>query len=120
MNGGRLDDDEWAAVATLVIETGPKRGRPPRDHRLVLDGIFWVARTEAPWRELPEEFGNWSSVYRQFLRWNRAGLWARLLDGATLGDARERRRPGAELMQALAAVRALSARPRGRLIRSAS
>jgi transposase len=77
---GRLADAEWAFFEPFVIETGAKRGRPPSDHRRVLDGIFWIARTGAPWRDLPDEFGKWGSVYRQFLRWTRAGLWDVLLE----------------------------------------
>jgi len=45
-----------------------------------MDGIFWIARTGAPWRDLPEEFGKWGSVYRQFRRWTLAGLWELILD----------------------------------------
>jgi transposase len=77
---GRLLDAEWAFFEPFLIETGPKRGRPPNDHRRVLDGIFWIARTGAPWRDLPDDFGKWGSVYRQFLRWTRAGLWDLLLE----------------------------------------
>ncbi|WP_371824224.1 transposase [Methylosinus sp. KRF6] len=50
--------------------TRVKRGRPPRDHRRVIDGVLWIALTGGAWRELPAEYGNWSSVYRQFLRWS--------------------------------------------------
>ena len=53
--------------------------------RRVLDGIFWIARTGAAWRDLPEEFGKWSSDYRQFRRWTLAGLWELVLD--TLNDS---------------------------------
>ncbi len=84
---GRLTDAEWAFFEQFVIETGPKRGRPPADHRRVLDGIFWIARTGAPWRDLPEELGKWSSVYRQFLRWTRAGLWDILLEALAKTEA---------------------------------
>ena len=77
---GRLSDAEWAFFEPFVIERGPKRGRPPADHRRVLDAIFWIARTGSPWRDLPEEAGKWSSVYRQFLRWTRSGLWDVLLE----------------------------------------
>ena len=55
-------------------------GRKPLNHRLVLDGIFWIARTGSPWRDLPEEFGKWSSVYRQFRRWTLAGLWEQIME----------------------------------------
>jgi len=75
-----MSDEEWAFFAPFVIETGPRRGRPPKDHRLVLDGVFWIARTGAPWRDLPDHFGKWSSVYRQFRRWSLAGLWDLLLE----------------------------------------
>ena len=77
---GRLSDAEWAFFEPFVIERGPKRGRPPSDHRGVLDAIFWIARTGSPWRDLPAEAGKWSSVYRQFLRWTRSGLWDVLLE----------------------------------------
>lgn len=50
-------------------------GHKPESHRFVLDGILWVSRTSAPWRDLPEEFGKWSSVDRQYRRWKLAGLW---------------------------------------------
>ncbi|GHC32236.1 hypothetical protein GCM10007291_36560 [Gemmobacter nanjingensis] len=50
-------------------------------YRLVLDGIFWIARTSAPWRDVPEESGKWSSVCRQLRRRTLAGLWEDVLDG---------------------------------------
>lgn len=84
---GRLVDAEWTFFEPFVIETGPKRGRPPGDHRRVLDGIFWIARTGAPWRDLPDEFGKWGSVYRQFLRWTRAGVWDVLLEALANSQA---------------------------------
>ncbi len=75
-----MSDREWAFFEPFVIETGPKRGRPPDDHRLVLDGVFWIARPGAAWRDLPEEFGKWGSVYRQFRRWSVAGVWDAMLE----------------------------------------
>jgi hypothetical protein len=67
-----MTDEEWTFFAPFVIATGGKRGRPPEDHRRVLDGVFWIARTGAPWRDLHEYFGKWWSVYRQFRRWTLA------------------------------------------------
>ena len=84
---GRLSDCEWTFFEPFLIETGPKRGRPPKDHWRVFDGFFWIARTGAPWRDLPAEFGKWGSVYRQFLRWSRAGLWDLLLEALAGSDA---------------------------------
>ena len=75
-----MSDEEWAFFAPFVVETGPKRGRPPRNHRRVLDGVFWIARTGSPWRDLPESFGPWSTVYRQFRRWTLAGIWDVILE----------------------------------------
>ena len=54
---GLLTDEEWAFFAPFVIEQGPKRGRPPADHRRVLDAVFWIARTGSPWRDLPGRYG---------------------------------------------------------------
>ena len=76
---GLMSDDEWAFFAPFVIETDPRRGLRPRDHRLVLDGVFWIARTGSPWRDLHDHFGKWSSVYRQFRRWTLSGVWDVLL-----------------------------------------
>ena len=75
-----MSDEEWAFFEPFVTVRGPGSGRPPRDHRRVLDGIFWIARTGSQWRDLPEFFGKWSSVYRQFRRWTLAGLWDVLLE----------------------------------------
>ena len=84
---GELSDTEWAVFEPFVIERGPKCGRPPTDHRRVLDAVFWIARTGAPWRDLPEALGRWSSVYKQFRRWTLSGLWDLLLEGLALSGA---------------------------------
>ncbi|OAI30881.1 hypothetical protein A1351_00700 [Methylosinus sp. R-45379] len=107
MIDGRLDDGEWALCAGFVIETGTKRGRPPRDHRRVMDGVLWIARTGSAWRDLPPHYGNWSTVYRQFLRWSDAGQWRLLREAAKAAGS-------AELETALAAVCALPGRRKAR------
>lgn len=86
---GLLSDEEWAFFAPFVIETGPLRGRPPRDHRRTLDAIFWIARTGAPWRDLPEELGNWNSVHRQYRRWTTSGLWDLILEALADGGGND-------------------------------
>ena len=60
---GLMSDEGWAFFSPFVIKTGPRRGRRPKDHRLVLDGVFWIARTGSPWRDLDAHFGKWASVY---------------------------------------------------------
>ena len=75
-----MSDEEWAFHEPFIRAVRAPNGRKPANHRLVLDGIFWIARTGSPWRDLPEEFGKWSSVYRQFRRWTLAGLWEQILE----------------------------------------
>ncbi len=77
---GLMSDAEWGFFEPFVIERGPRRGRRPSDHRLVLDGVFWVGRTGSQWRDLPDFFGNWNSVYKQFRRWTMSGVWDVLLE----------------------------------------
>ena len=61
---GLMTDNEWAIVAPFLIIPSLRGGRPPANHRRVLDGVFWINRTGAPWRDLPEAFGNWNSIWR--------------------------------------------------------
>ena len=75
-----MSDEEWAFFEPFVVEKGPRRGRRPRDHRRVLDGVFWIARTGTAWRDLHSHFGEWNSVYRQFRRWTLAGTWEVMLE----------------------------------------
>lgn len=75
-----MSDEEWAFHERFILAARAPNGRKPLNHRLVLDGIFWIARTGSPWRDLPEEFGKWSSVYRQFRRRTLAGLWEQIMD----------------------------------------
>jgi transposase len=82
---GLLTDEEWAFFAPFVIEGAARGGRPPVDHRRVLDAIFWITRTGAPWRDLPDALGNWNSVHRQFRRWTASGLWDVMLDALSVG-----------------------------------
>jgi transposase len=78
---GLMTDDEWTIVEPFLTTASSLGGRPPGDHRRVLDGVLWICRTGAPWRDLPEEFGNWNSVWRQFRRWCESGVWDVLLQG---------------------------------------
>lgn len=83
MVGGRYDltDIEWLVIAPLL----PRKWRGVKrvDDRRVLNGIFWVLRSGAPWRDLPERYGPYTTVYNRFNRWRKAGLWDRLMDEIT-------------------------------------
>ena len=73
-----LTDSQWARIAHLFPENQPRRGRPWKDHRLVLNAILWVLKTGAPWRDLPERFGPYQSVWDRFDRWRRDGMLDRI------------------------------------------
>ncbi len=75
MNRGDLTDEQWERLQPFLPEHKGKKGRPPKDHRLMINGILWVLRTGAPWRDLPERYGPWSSVASRFYRWRQAGIW---------------------------------------------
>jgi transposase len=75
-----MSDDAWGLFERFILAVRAPNGRKPLNHRFVLDGIFWIARTGSSWRDLPEEFGKWSSVYRQFRRWTLAGLWEQIME----------------------------------------
>ena len=82
-----MSDEEWAFFERFILAVRAPNGRKATNHRLVLDRIFWIARTGAPWRDLPGEFGKWSSVYRQFRRWTLAGLWEGIMDALNQSGA---------------------------------
>ncbi len=83
-----ISDDEWAFFADFILAIRCQNERKASNHSLVLGGIFWIARTGAPWRDLPEEFGRWSSVCRQFRLWTVAGLWEDILPDRSTRHAR--------------------------------
>jgi transposase len=73
-----LTDQEWAGLAPLLPAMTPQRGGRWRDHRQVLNGILFRVRTGVPWRDLPERYGPWETVYKRFARWQTDGTWARI------------------------------------------
>ena len=77
---GLMSDAEWEIFKPFVAPSAPRKGRPAKDHRLSLDGIFWINRTGSPWRDLPDFFGKFGSVHRQFRRWSLSGLWDVILE----------------------------------------
>jgi transposase len=77
MQRHELSDREWVRLEPLLPKS--RTGRPPKDHRLVLSALLWLAKTGAPWRDLPERFGPWRSIATRFYRWTRSGVWERIL-----------------------------------------
>jgi transposase len=72
-----LSDVQWARLQPLL--PARKAGRQRQDDRRILNGILWKLATGAPWRDLPERFGPWQTVYTRFWRWTRSEVWDRLL-----------------------------------------
>src|ERR687890_195849 len=72
----RLTDPQWELVQDLFPPPA-RTGRPRRDRREILDGIFWILRTGAPWRDLPEELGPWATTWDLFDTWNGDGTVVR-------------------------------------------
>lgn len=70
-----LTDEQWERLKPLLPAQKARTGRPATDHRRILNGILWVLGTGAPWRDLPERYGSWSTVYSRFQRWRQAGIW---------------------------------------------
>jgi transposase len=73
-----LTDFEWSVIEPLLPMD--RRGPKPKDNRKVLNGIFWILRTGAPWRDLPERYGPYTTAYNRFNRWRKAAIWDRLMD----------------------------------------
>ena len=82
MSRGDLTDAEWHIFDPLVPDRG-ERGPPVRDKRRTVNGILWVLRTGAPWRDMPKRYGNWNSVFVRFGRWSKLGVWDAVLETLT-------------------------------------
>ena len=73
-----LTDTQFALLTPFLPPAGTV-GHPWAEHRLVLNGIFWKLRTGAPWRDIPERYGPWQTLYDRFVFWRRDGTWTRML-----------------------------------------
>jgi transposase len=66
-----LTNAQWRRIEPLIPGKEGDKGRHGEDNRLFVDAVLWLVRAGAPWRDLPEEFGKWNSVFRRFRRWAR-------------------------------------------------
>ena len=85
MNRWVLKDEQWERIAPLLPGKAGDPGRTGSDNRLFLEAVLWMVRTGAPWRDLPEAFGSWNTVFRRFRRWAQAGVVERLFQSLS-GD----------------------------------
>ena len=76
---GDLTEQQWLRLQPLLPTQKPTVGRPSNAHRTTLNGMLWILRTGAPWRDLPERYGAWETVAGRFYRWRKIGLWLLIL-----------------------------------------
>lgn len=74
-----LTDEQWEKISPLLPAREGRRGGQWKDHRTVLNGMFWVLCSGAPWRDLPERYGNWKTVYDRFRRYRIEGTFDEIL-----------------------------------------
>src|SRR5476649_1491517 len=75
-----LSDVAWERMAPLIIGRPDQKGSTGRDNRMFVEGVLWIVRTGSPWRDLPEAFRDWNSVFRRFSRWSIKGVWWRIFE----------------------------------------
>ena len=73
-----IRDAVWAKIERLLPGKASDRGVTARDNRLFVEAVLWRVRTGLPWRDLPDEFGNWNSVFQRCRRWVRTGVFERI------------------------------------------
>ena len=80
-----LTDEEWEHIRTYIPEEqgNVTRGRPSSDSRTILKGIYWVLRSGAAWRDLPERYGPWQTVYKRFMKWSKEGIFEKTFTDLT-------------------------------------
>src|SRR3978361_2182409 len=75
-----IRDGDWDRIKDLLPGREGLPGVTAKDNRLFIDAVLWIAKTGAPWRDLPDRFGNWNSAWRRFDRWARKGLWEEVFE----------------------------------------
>ena len=80
-----ISDRVWEILEPLLPGGKGKTGRPAQDNRRIINAVFWILRTGAPWRDLPPDFGDWKNTHRRFCRWRDRGsgpscYWTKLLN----------------------------------------
>jgi transposase len=78
MRRHEIKEEDWDRIKDLLPGKPGDPGVTAQDNRLFVDAILWIAKTGAPWRDLPERFGNWNSVARRFARWAQKGVWEQI------------------------------------------
>ena len=80
-----ISDEEWERIQGYIPQS--KRGRPPKDHRQMLNAMMWLTKSGAMWEDLPERYGPWKSVYSRFCKWRNEGVLAAIFAALSMdGD----------------------------------
>jgi len=80
-----ISDEEWERVKDLLpSDKLEKQGRPPKPNRDMLNAILWIARSGAPWRDLPERYGSWNTVYDRFNKWAKEGVFEKIFEALNI------------------------------------
>jgi transposase len=73
-----LSEGQWGRIRGLIIGRPDQKGTTGRNNRMFVEGVLWIVRTGSRWRDLPQVFGEWNSVFRRFSRWSAKGVWERI------------------------------------------
>ena len=76
MRRHEIKDEDWERIKGMLSGQPGDPGVTAKDNRLFINAVLWMGKTGAPWRDLPERFGPWGSVWKRFDRWSRKGAWA--------------------------------------------
>jgi len=75
-----LRNDQWTRILEFLTQHRGVYVGTEAECRRFIEGVLWITRTGAPWRDLPERYGNWNTVYQRFARWNERGIWTEMLN----------------------------------------
>lgn len=75
-----LSDAAWNRLEGKLPGRRGMWGGIAQDNRRFINGVFWILRTGAPWRDLPPDYGGWKNTHRRFYRWREKGIWEKLLE----------------------------------------
>jgi transposase len=74
-----LSDEQWSVIAPFLPAERGRKARPSISNRRMVNAMFWILRTGAPWRDLPNYYPSWKSVHTRFSRWSAQGIWVLIL-----------------------------------------
>ncbi|MEZ6124269.1 MAG: IS5 family transposase [Planctomycetaceae bacterium] len=99
-----LTDERWNRIKDLLPGKDGDPGRSGQDNRLFIDAVLFVLKTGVPWRDLPEQFGNWNSVWRRYDRWCENGIWKQIVKELSDLDLEELQLDSTSIKVHLAAI----------------